>query len=107
MVEKKYEAFVTELESGKIPDVAPSLFESKPKENQEVKALQNQLAEMQRAFMDFQTFALQNRSAPSKANLRKSVEDFDSGNAPTPSGTFNLNGTPDALELQPLDSKAA
>lgn len=107
MVEKKYEAFVTDLEAGNIPDVAPSLFEAKPKENQEVKALQNQLAEMQRAFMDFQTFALQNRPAPSKANLRKSVEDFDSGNAPTPSGPFSLSGIPDSLELEPLDSKAA
>lgn len=107
LVEKKYEAFVTELESGKIPDSTPSLFESKPKENPEVKALQNQIAEMQRSFQDFQSFALQNRSTPNKANLRKSVEDFDSGNALTPSGTFNLNGTPDALELEPLDSKAA
>lgn len=107
MVEKKYEAFMTDLDAGKIPDATPALFESKPKENPEVKALQNQLSEMQRSFMDFQAFALQQRSAPSKAKLQRSVEDFDSGNVPTPSGPFSLSGIPESLELQPLDSKAA
>jgi hypothetical protein len=97
LVEKKYEAFVTELETGKIPDTTPSLFESKPKENPEVKALQNQIAEMQRSFQDFQQFAFSQRQAPTKAQLKKGLEEFGAGNAPTPSKEFSLNGIPEEL----------
>jgi hypothetical protein len=105
LVEKKYQAFVTELESGKIPDSIPSLFESTPKENPEVKALQNQIAEMSRAFTDFQQFALSQRQAPTKAQLKKGLEDFGAGNVQTPPGSFSLSGFPDTLELQPLEEE--
>lgn len=98
MVEKKYEAFMTDLEAGKIPDTTPSLFESRPKENPEVKALQNQIAEMQRSFTDFQQFALSQRQAPTKAQLKKGLEEFGAGNAPTPSGSFSLSGIPELEE---------
>lgn len=97
LIDKKFEALMVDLEAGKIPDTTPSLFESKPKENPEVKALQNQIAEMQRSFQDFQHFALSQRQAPTKAQLKKGLEEFGAGNAPSPSKDFSLNGTAEEL----------
>lgn len=101
--EKEMEQMLHSLDQGEIPDTS-TLFRNQPKVDYE--KMREQIEAMKKENEALKILAIAQRNAPAKANLKKGLDEFGSGNAPTPSGTFNLNGTPEALELAALEEAA-
>lgn len=93
--EKQMEQMLHTLDAGEIPDTS-TLFNSQPKVDYE--KMNKQFEAMRKENEALKVLATAQRAAPNKAKLQRSVEDFDSGNAPTPSGQFSLNGIPELEE---------
>lgn len=88
--EKEMEKMLADLDQGLMPTFS-TLFTDHQAETELIK---QKMATMQQAYDEMKRFALAQRQAPNKAKLQKSVDEFDLGNAPTPSEQFSLNGIP-------------
>lgn len=88
--EKEMEKMLTDLDQGLMP-TSSTLFTD---HQAETELMKQKMATMQQEYDEMKRFALAQRQASNKAKLQKSVDEFDLGNAPTPSEQFSLNGIP-------------
>lgn len=93
--EKQMEQMLNDLDQGQIPD-ATTLF-SLPQGKVEVDKMREQIEAMKKENEALKVLAIAQRNAPAKANLKKGLDEFGSGNAPTPSKEFSLNGIPEEV----------
>jgi hypothetical protein len=91
--EKQMEQMLNDLDQGQIPATS-TLFKN---QDVEVGKMREQMATMQKEYEELKIFAMSQRQAPTKAQLKKGLEEFGAGNAPTPSKEFSLNGIPEEL----------
>ena len=94
--EKQMEQMLNDLDQGQIPDAA-TLFALPNGNKVDVEKIQEQMAAMQKENEALKVLAMAQRQAPSKAHLKKGLEEFNLGNAPTPSKDFSLNGIPEEV----------